>query len=336
MPAAAVRFGSALALLAAAWAAGAGCSPGEEGQPRGPAKGGRPRLAGIVFQEDQFFRLVLLGMRQAAAAAGAELLEANSYNKPDREIELVHTYVARRVDAIVISPLSRRGSVAALRAAHDRGIRVVCYNTTVEADFPAAFVECSPEDLGAQTGRAARRHIEEKLGGRAKVAVLAFKSLLPEQSDGRVNGFKGALAGLPGVRFVAEQDAWLTEAALKRAGDILTANPDVDLIWAANEGGTLGAVMAVRAAGRAGKVAVFGTDIGEQMLAFLRDPDGILQAVTAQRPVELGRAAVESALKALRGEAVERRVSLPGICLSRADPEGVKAYEERLKGWIGR
>lgn len=324
-----------LPLVLGLGAALTGCSPDGEGKPAGTAKG-RPRLAGIVFQEDQFFRLVLLGMREAAAAGGAELLEANSYNKPDKEIELVHTYVARQVDAIVISPLSRKGSVAALRAAHEKGLRIVCYNTTVEADFPAAFVECSPEDLGAQTGRAAQKYIEEKLGGKAKVAILAFKSLLPEQSDGRVIGFKRELARLPGVRFVAEQDAWLTEAALKKAGDILTANPDVDLLWAANEGGTLGAVMAVRAAGRAGRVAVFGTDIGEQMLMFLQDPDGVLQAVTAQRPVELGRTAVESALRALRGEAVERRVSLPGVCLSRADPEGVATYEKRLKEWIGR
>lgn len=315
---------AALALLLGA--ASGGCSRDE----------GKPRVAGIVFQEDQFFRLVLLGMREAARAGGADLMEANSYNKPDKEIELVNTYLARRVDALVISPLSRTGSVTALQKAHDRGVKVVCYNTTVDAPFPAAFVECSPEDLGAQTGRAARKYVEEKLGGKAKIAILAFKSLVPEQSDGRVNGFKKEISRLPGVEFVAEQDAWLPEAALKKAGDILTANPDVNLIWAANEGGTVGSVMAVTNAGKAGKVAVFGTDVSEQLLGFLQAPDNILQAVTAQRPVDLGRAAVENALKTLRGEAVEKRVSLPGLCLSRADPEGVKAYEKQLKEWIGR
>ena len=62
-------------------------------------------MAGIVFQEDQFFRLVLFGMRAAAKEAGVELLEGNSYNKPEKEIELVNTYVAQGVDAILISPL---------------------------------------------------------------------------------------------------------------------------------------------------------------------------------------------------------------------------------------
>jgi simple sugar transport system substrate-binding protein/ribose transport system substrate-binding protein len=306
------------------------CSKGED------AASGKPRLAGIIFQEDQFFRLVLMGMREAAKAGGADLMEGSTQGKPDKEIELVNTYLVRKVDALVISPLSRKGSVTALQKAHDKGVKVVCYNTTVDAPFPAAYVESSQEDLGAQTGRAARKYVEEKLGGKAKVAILAFKSQVPEQSDGRVNGFRKELSQLPGVEFVAEQDAWLSEMAVKKAGDILTANPELNLIWAANEGGTEGAVLAVTAAGKAGKVAVFGTDVSEKLLGFLQAPENILQAVTAQRPVDLGRAAVENALKAIRGEAVEKRVSLPGLCLSRADPEGVKAYEKKLKEWIGR
>jgi hypothetical protein len=65
--------------------------------------------------------------------------------------------------------------------------------------------------------------------------------------------------------------------------------PDLDAIWAANEGGTAGAVIAVKNAGKAGKVAVFGTDMSEQLARFLleevpADPDRqriILEAVAA-------------------------------------------------------
>ena len=67
----------------------------------------KPKIAGIVFQEDQFFRLILFGMRDAAEAAGAEFLEANSLNKPDKEIQLINTYIARGIDAIVISQIGR-------------------------------------------------------------------------------------------------------------------------------------------------------------------------------------------------------------------------------------
>lgn len=309
----------------------------EPAPPAGGAGGAQKvRLAGIVFQEDQFFRLVLFGMRAAAAEAGVELLEANSNNKPEKEIELVNTYVARKVDAILVSPLSKKGSVAALKLAHDKGITIVAHNTPVDADFPAAYIECSPEDLGRKTGAAARAFIEAQLGGQAKVAIVAFKSQVPEQSDARTGGFKAEVTRLPGVQVVAEQDAWLPEMAVKRVGDILTANPDVNIVYAANEGGTIGAVLAVKNAGKAGKVAVFGTDSSEQLLAMLQDPDGVLQAITSQQPVAVGRLAVEAALKALKGEAVEKKTFLPGTLLSRADPDGVRAFEKQLKEWMGR
>ena len=77
------------------------------------------------------------------------------------------------------------------------------------------------------------------------------------------------------------------------ASDILTANPDIELIYAANEGGTIGAAQAVKKAGLEGKVFVFGIDGTEQLANMLLDPDNVLQAVTAQQPFEVGRLALE-------------------------------------------
>lgn len=328
----AVRMGIAALMIAALVA---GCSAPK---PQKKADDGKPkrRIAGIVFQEDQFFRLVLFGMRAAAKDAGVELLEGNSYNKPEKEIELVNTYVAQGVDAILISPLSKTGSVAALKPAKEKGIVVIAHNTPIAGDIHAAYIESSAFDLGVQTGNAARKYITEKLGGKAAMAIIAFKSLISEQSNERTNGFKSRIADLPGVKIVAEQDAWLPEQAVKRVSDILTANPEINVIWSANEGGTIGSVMAVRNAGKAGKVVVFGTDSSEQLIGFLKSPENILQAVTSQRPVEVGRMAVEDALKVLDGKPVEKHVQMKGILLDRQDPAGLDEFERKLKEWIGR
>jgi len=301
-----------------------GCAKKTEGPPQ-------RRIAGIVFQEDQFFRLVLFGMREAARQEGVELLEANSAGKPDKEIQLVNTYIAQKVDAIVISPLSARASISALERAHAGGITVVTYNTTVDDTIPAAYIESDQIDLGASTGRAARAYIEKHLGGKAHIAILAFRSQAPEQSKQRTEGFTREVTALPGVRIVAEQDAWLAEQAVKKAGDILTANPEVNIIWAANEGGTVGAVMAVKNAGKTGKVAVFGTDTGEQLADFLLADEGILQAVTGQRPFDIGSLALHTALAALHGGKVSKRVSLPGLLLTREIPDSVRAFKQRLQ-----
>ena len=301
-----------------------GCSTKQKEQPK-------KRIAGIVFQEDQFFRLILFGMRDAATKNGAELLEANSDGKPDKEVQLINTYIANNVDAIVISPLSAKASLSALNRAREKGIVVVTYNTSIEGDTPASFIESDQVDLGAQTGRAASAYVENKLGRKAKVAIISGRSQIPEQANMRIDGFRNEITKLPGVKIVADQDAWLAEQAVKKVGDILTANPDVNIIWAANEGGTVGAVMAVKNAGKAGKVAVFGTDNSEQLSNFLLDDDGILQAVTGQRPFEIGSKAVEAAVSVLKGQQVEKKISLSGVLLSRAKPDEVKQFKEHLK-----
>ena len=308
------------------------CSKSEEAS--GPKQ---LRMAGIVFQEDQFFRLILFGMRDAAAKHNIELLEANSNNQPEKNFpSLVNTYTSQHVDAILISPLSAKGSVAALQQAHDKGIKVVTNNTTIDADFPEGSVVCSPEDLGMQTGKAARKYIEEHLGGKAKVAILAFKAQEPEQSNARVGGFKKALEGMADVQIVSEQDAWLSDMAMNKCGDILTANPDVDIIYAANEGGTAGATLAVKNAGKAGKIAVFGTDVSNQLLSFLQSDDNILQAITAQKPFEVGQQSVELAIKAIQGQPFDKQLVLNGICLTRTDLPGVQAYAKQFKEWTSK
>ena len=191
------------------------CFNGCSTKQKAPAK---KRIAGIVFQEDQFFRLVLFGMRDAAKKNDVELLEANSANKPDKEDQLINTYIANNVDAIAIAPLSAKSSINALERARQKGITIVTHNMTLESDLAAASIESDQFDIGASTGRAARAYIEHTLGGKATVAIIAFQSQLPEQSSLRTNGFKSEITKLPGVTIVSEQDAWLAEQAVKRVG----------------------------------------------------------------------------------------------------------------------
>jgi len=286
-------------------------------------------IAGIVFQDDQFFNVIQKGMQAAADDLGVELLLANSNNKPDKEMELVNTYISRKVDGIVISPLSETASVTALKRADDKGITVVTYNSPLAADFPVSYVNSSQSELGSGSGQQAREYIENNLGGKAKVATLAFKSQLPEISDMRVNGFLDEITDLPGVEVVSQQDAWLAEDALAKAGDIITANPDLDILYAANDGGTVGAVMAVKNAGK--EIVVFGIDASEQLANFLKDDTGILQATTGQQPFQIGYQSVEFAVKAIKGEPVEPTVIVPGLVLDRDNPAGVDQFLTDLK-----
>ncbi|NBF40819.1 MAG: substrate-binding domain-containing protein [Spirochaetes bacterium] len=290
------------------------------------------RVAGIVFQADQFFQIIQLGMQAAADEYGANLLLGNSDNSPQKEIELVNTYLTGGVDAIAISPLSETASVQALEEANEEGVEIVTYNSPLGADFPVSYINSSQYELGSSTGEAAAEYVSGLSGDSINVAVLAFDSQLPEISDQRVSGFLDALADSgKDVNIVSRQDGYLAEMALQTSTDIMTANNELDLIFAANEGGTVGAVQAVRNAGRAGETVVFGTDATQQLTQFLLADDGILQAVTGQQPFEIGFQAIENAILASRGESVEAEVIVPGVLLTRERADDVRDFQEELE-----
>jgi simple sugar transport system substrate-binding protein/ribose transport system substrate-binding protein len=191
-------------------------------------------------------------------------------------------------------------------------------------------------DLGKTCGIAAAAFIKEKMNGKANIAILQFKSLLPEQSSARVNGFLDQLKGLPGVQVIADQDAWLQDKAITVGGDIITAQGDkLNLIFSANEGGTIGATMAVKNAGKEGKIVVFGFDGSEQMVQLLKDPANILQAAIAQDPYAIGVKTMESLVKAIKGEdysATKGKTTIvPGILLERKNVAGLDAFMADLK-----
>lgn len=291
-----------------------------------------PVVGGIVFQQDMYFRGVQLGLEEGAKAGKVTLLQGNSESKPEKEANFVNTFVTRGAKAIVVAPISAKASVKALKDAHDKGVKVVLYGTRLDADFPVAFIGTSDRDIGLGTGKVAAKYVKDQLGNHVKIALLGFRALLAEQSDGRTNGFlEAAKAGGAKLDVVAQQDAWLAEKALAVASDILTSHPEVQAIYAANEGGTVGAVQAVRRAGKQGKVVVFGTDGSQQLAQFLLDPDGVLIATTAQQSTQIGQTAMQTALDSIAGKPVQKQVDVPVLPLSRFDAKAVQAYQQELK-----
>ena len=287
-------------------------------------------IAGIVFQQDQYMKTVQMGMAAQAKASGDELLSANSENKLEKESQLIDTYIARGVQAIALTPLSADGSISAIKKAVDAGIVVITWGSTINSDLASASITSSNIDLGNNSGKEAKAFLGKTFPGKkVKIATVAFKSLLPEQSNDRVSGFLDMVKDQ--VEIVAQQDAWLTEKAISVVSDILTANPGIEMIYAANEGGTIGAVQAVKKAGLEGKVFVFGIDGTEQLANMLLDPDNILQATTAQQPFEVGKLAIQAANAVLDKKPYEKKVNVPVLSLSRNNPDGVKAFLAQLK-----
>ena len=334
--------------LAACSSGGTDTPSGESTAPVGtetetPAAGGEGNklIAGIVFQEDQFFKLLSAGYQAAADEYGYEIQMTNTNNDQTRETDALNTYLAQGVAGVAISPLNTQTSPATIADVMDAGMTVAICNNSIDA-FPGAVASYSADNYSFcyQTGEAAVKFIQENYAEdeTINIGVIQFKTQIPEQSADRVNGFFAALdeAGV-NYEIIADQDAWLQDMAVETAGDMISANPDLDIIYAANDGGTVGSVMAVENAGKAGEIFVFGTDGSEQIVDLLKDDTNILQAVTAQDAFQIGYSTVEALVNAIEGTSFEGEGEtniIPGIPLVRGDTEGLDTYLADLQSMM--
>ena len=280
-------------------------------------------VAGVVFQEDQFMKSLTQGYVDAAKKAGVKCLVGNTSNDQAKEAELITTYMAQKVDGLAIAPLDPKTSALTLKKANASGMKIAITNMDLStAPYIVGGYTSDNKNIGAGTGAAAVKFIKAKLGGKANIAILQFKSQVPAQSKARVDGFKSEVTKLgANVKFVADQDAWLQDKAVGVVSDILTAHPEVNVIFAANDGGTKGAVAAVKNAGLAGKVFVFGIDVDPQVISMIKSKDNILQASNGQDPYTMGYKAMETLIRSLTGKNVKatkgKTVIVPGKLVSR-------------------
>ena len=290
-------------------------------------------VAGIVFQDDQFMNMLTKGYQDAAAEAGVKCLTDNTNNDQAKETELINTYLAQGVKGLAIAPLNGEASVAQLRAADEAGMKIALTNTaTSTADFIVAGYTSDDYTNCLLVGREAAKFILEKYADETvNIAIVQFKSLLPDNSGARVNGYLAALDEA-GVKYeiVADQDAWLQDTALETASAILTAHPETQIILAMNDGGTIGSTMAVINAGLADQIMVFGHDGSDQISSMVLDDASPLKAVIAQDPYGQGYKAMSALIDAIKGgdysETQGKCQFLDGIVLSAGDKDAVNAW----------
>jgi simple sugar transport system substrate-binding protein/ribose transport system substrate-binding protein len=291
-------------------------------------------IAGVVFQDDQFMKSMVQGYEDAGAEYGVKILTANTNNDQAKEAELIQTYIAQGVNGIAIAPLSQDASIPNLKEATSTGIQVAITNMNLSGDSSWLAGGYTSDDAtnGKIVGTNAAEFIKANVTGPINVAQVDFDHQIPEQSKARYSGFYAGLdeAGVEYTK-VAAVSANMQDDALTKVSDMLTAHPEINVIWACNDGGTIGAAMAVQQAGLAGKVFVFGYDGGDQQTSMILSSDRILVGVVSQDPYTQGFKAVESLALTLQGKTNPDKGKItvvPGMYLSSDDPGGVNAWRK--------
>ena len=269
------------------------------------------KIGAIYLDSQGFYGGIQKGIMTAGADEGVELLGNNSQGDVTKESEFIDQLIAAGVEGVVMSPVSAEASVAAVERLAEAGIPIVCYNTCLsDSDSERliyALVTTSQFDLGLPVGRLAG---EWALKAGIELKIGIHNCNVYEACQLREDGF---LAGIKetGAKFtvVNNQEAFAHDKATQIGTDMLIANPEINLMYAANEGGTVGAVNAVVAAGLQGSTFVMGTDTTNELISMVMDGD-ILLAVNSQFPQDMGAGAMRAALKAIKGEKIDQYVQL--------------------------
>jgi ribose transport system substrate-binding protein len=230
-----------------------------------------------------------------------------SDNQVQKQISNVQSMISRRVDAIIMTPISPSASVPVIQQANRAGIPVIL--VAAQADTRDTAAEVRADDV--VFGRTGAEWLVDKLGGRGNIYVL---NGLPGFSTDtlRWKGAKDVFDRYPDIKVVADAHAaWDTARAKTAVSNMLAAHPDVDGVWSQGGAMTLGAIQAFRAAGHP-LVPMTGENNNGLMKVWdglIRSGDRTFDSIGVVNPTWVGSEALTQTLNLLRGDEV-RKVNL--------------------------
>ncbi|MCO8123636.1 sugar ABC transporter substrate-binding protein [Stieleria sp. TO1_6] len=281
-----------------------GCSSKSSTAPTGgdqDASPARPKVALIMKSlANEFFSTMADGAKthQSEHADQYDLVVNGIKDERDlsRQVALVDEMVAAGVSAIVIAPADSKALVPALRKAKEKGVVVVNIDNRLDRDVMES--ESVQIPFVGPDNRAGAQKVGDFLATRLqkgdKVAVLeGIRTSFNAQQ--RHAGFLAAMKQA-GVEVVSSQSAqWEMSQANTIAASMLSEHPEIKAILAANDSMALGAIAAVKSAGRADDVLIVGFDNISAVQSAIRD--GKVLATADQYGGKLAVFGIETALQ---------------------------------------
>jgi len=303
----------------AALAATSACSTGNE---PAPSAGGNTSAAGKcvigmtqINQTAAFFTQMNEGAQQAAKDAGCELTISNANNDSSKQNSDIENFVTQGVTGVIVVAIDVNGVLPAVKAARDKGIKVVAIDAKLEDGSVETFVGVDNEKAGAE---AAQWMVDKGLVAGKKYGVVDAKNSFIQNQ--REDSFRKAIdaAGATYTQSVSGDN--VQEKAATAAQNLVTAQPGLDFIYTTGEPATVGAVSAIDAAG---KTKIVGWDLTREVIAGI--DSGAVTAVVQQDPKTEGIEAVKE-LKAILGGATPKGfIDVPITIVTKENVEPYRA-----------
>ncbi|MER8581113.1 substrate-binding domain-containing protein [Mesorhizobium sp. M1423] len=276
-----------------------------------------------INQQALFFNQINEGAQEAADAAGAKLVIFNANNVPSAQNDAIENYITQKVDGIILVAIDVNGVKPAITAAKAAGIPVIAIDAQIPDGDNISFIGVDNTKAGEDIGKFYADYVKTEMGGKAKIGIVgALNSFIQNQ---RLDGFKKAVTESgQAVTFLDTVDGQnVQETALSASENLMTANPDMNSLYATGEPALLGAVSAVTSQGRTGDVKVFGWDLTKQAVQGI--DDGWVVAVVQQDPAGEGKAAVEALGKLKKGEKIDPIINIPVTIVTKKNVDQYRA-----------
>jgi ribose transport system substrate-binding protein len=237
------------------------------------------------------------GFRDKAEELG---VEANFTGPPtvdvNAQIDEINRAIAQKVDGIIMVAMAD-SVTPAIDQAIAAGIPVVCADADAPSSKRYSFIGTGNYNAGYQGGE----ELARLLGGRGEVALLTIPG--SDNLTKRVKGYQDALAKYPGIKIVqVGNDHGSQTEAEKECRALIQVYPKLAGFGCVAAAGGQGAAVAVKQAGKVGKIKIVAMDRDEATLQFIQE--GVIDASIAQRTYTMSYLALQM-LYDLRNERIK-------------------------------
>ncbi|WP_311886399.1 MULTISPECIES: sugar ABC transporter substrate-binding protein [unclassified Pseudomonas] len=269
----------------------------------------KPKVALVMKSlANEFFLTMENGAKayQKEHSADFDLISNGIKDETDTagQTRIVEQMILAKVNALVIAPSDSKAMVPVIKKAVDAGITVI----NIDNQLDPAIVKSkniSVPFVGPDNRKGARlvgEYLAKQLKAGDEVGIIEGVSTTTNAQQ-RTAGFKDAMDAAQ-IKIVSLQSGdWEIDKGNKVAASILSEYPDVKALLAGNDSMAVGAVSAVRAAGKAGQVQVVGYDNINAIKPMLKD--GRVLATADQFAARQAVFGIETALKIIKGEKVD-------------------------------
>lgn len=231
-----------------------------------------------------------------------------SDNDSNKQIANLEDLIAQGVDVIITTPIDATALNATLQDAMDEGIKVILLAATIDGDSYDTMINVKETDFGAKGAQ----WLADQLDGKGNIIMLNGISGYTSNEQ-RKEGAEAIFAKYPEINILAAEDAgWDYATAKTVVADLLATYPNIDGVWSQGGAMTLGAIEAFQAANRE-LVPMTGEDNNGYLKAVIKNK---MEGIGVAKPTWLTRVAINSAIKLMNGETVEKDDIFPVMTIT--------------------